>query len=148
MKWPPRYLQPLVKRLDSVRRGKSVCLCLRERAIALVFVRVASVVCVCACMCRGISEFFPPSSRLCTCVFYVREMCSVCKCLCAQRLPSYYVCFTAGQSFTGRALWHVLRAISVQIYWFIMAKQVQHRMGRYMNSTSGSHTMWRLKANS
>lgn len=60
MKWPPRYLQPLVKRLDSARRGKSVCLCLRERAIALVFVRVASVVCVCACMCRGISEFPPP----------------------------------------------------------------------------------------
>lgn len=98
------------------------------------------------CACARVQGHlrFPPS-RLCTCVFYVREMCSVCKCLCAQRLPSYYVCFTAGQSFTGRVLWHSLRAISVQIYWFIMAKQVQRRMGRYRNSTSGSHTIWRLK---
>lgn len=47
MKWPPRYLQPLVKRLDRVRRGRRACLRLRERVFALVFVNVASLVCVC-----------------------------------------------------------------------------------------------------
>lgn len=32
MKWPPHYLQPLVKRLDSVRGERRVRLCLHERA--------------------------------------------------------------------------------------------------------------------
>lgn len=82
--------------------------------------------CVCVCVHAGVLETFLACVHVC---LYVRELCSGCTCLRAQRLPSHYVCFTVGQPFTGQALWYVFRAISVQIYWFIMAEQVQCEWG-------------------
>lgn len=73
MKWPPRYLQPLVKRLDRVRRGRRVCLRLRlrERVFALVFVNVASLVCVCMHVQGHLRVFFSLSPPVYMCVLCV-----------------------------------------------------------------------------
>lgn len=85
------------------------------------------------------------------CVFYICGMCLVykCTCVCAQRLPSCYVCFTVGQPFTGRALWYVFRAISEQIYWLIIVKQVQGNgeiYEQYIRVTYSVCGVWRLTA--
>ncbi len=70
-------------------------------------------------------------------------------CVCAQRLPSCRVCFTVGEPFTGWALWYVFRAISEQIYWLIIVKQVQCKWEiyeQYMRVTHSVCGVWRLTA--
>lgn len=85
MKWPPRYLQPLVKRLDRVRRGRRVCLRLRERAFALVFVNVASLVCVCMHVQGHLRVLFFFSLPACVHVCFMCVRCVQCASVCVHR---------------------------------------------------------------
>lgn len=98
-------------------------------------------VCVCVCVCHLIRVV---CALMC---FFMPVWCVQRTCVCAQRLPSCYVCFTVGQPFTGRPLWYVFRAISEQIYWLIIVKQVQCKWGNIWTVHQG-HTLClcRLKA--
>lgn len=69
------YLWPLVKELDRV------CVWLCMPACAL-------------CVCVQLRDFLSAYTHFNACVM----------CLSEQRLPSYHVCFTALQPFTGRPL--------------------------------------------
>lgn len=99
MKWLCVIYSPLLKGwIVCAKVSACVCVCVCTHACVCCLICVVCV-CVCRCMCLG--------ARLFACVhvcFYVCEMCSVYKCLCAQRLPSCHVCFTVGQPFTGRVL--------------------------------------------
>ncbi len=143
MKWLCVIYSPLLKGWMSVCKSVCVCACVCVYAHACVC-HLICVVCTCRCMClcAGLFAFV----HVC---FYVCGMWLVyqCICVCAQRLPSCHVCFTVGQPFTGRPLWYVFRAISEQIYWLIIVKQVQCKWGNIWTAHQG-HTLWlwRLKA--
>lgn len=117
------YLQPLVK------RWMSVCVC----------------VCKCTCMYTYIYMQVYVTFCPCTCVFYVtwyvQHIC-ICACVGAQKFPSHYACFTVAQPFIGRSLWYVFRAISEQIYWLIIEKQVHRKWGNIWTVHQG-HTLCR-----